>query len=115
ALVIDSRSEPVDRFIGTDVTGLPCPGVALIRSNSIPDLTTLLRRSCFDAVGPFEAGLVYNDWRLWVDVAVRWPIRFVETPLADYRIHGNNTSVGIRATKGYSYILALLESLSEAS
>lgn len=67
----------------------------LIHSNAIPAPTVMVRMKCLKEIGLFDENLVYGDWELWVRLLSHWKGKFINDPLAAYRIHGNNTSVGI--------------------
>lgn len=42
--------------------------------------------------GGFEPGLPFEDWNMWLKLAVRYPIGFVDETVSKYRVHGSNTS-----------------------
>ena len=48
----------------------------------------LMRRSCVDGVGAFEEpNWVIADWQMWVRLALRHQVAYVDEPLVCYRIH----------------------------
>ncbi|MBX6378897.1 MAG: glycosyltransferase, partial [Clostridia bacterium] len=56
--------------------------------------TTLIRRSCFDAVGLFDEELLQShDYDLWVRLSVHTLFGHVPRPLVKYRVHGGNLSL----------------------
>lgn len=63
----------------------------LFHGNFIQVPTVMIRRSCLDAVGEFSpAYRGAQDFDLWLRIARRYPIGFIEQPLACYRKHGAN-------------------------
>ncbi len=67
--------------------------LALIGANKIIASAVLVRRQCFDEVGVFdEAYFGSGDWQMWLRVAERWAVGYVDEPLTFYRVHGANAS-----------------------
>jgi glycosyltransferase involved in cell wall biosynthesis len=66
----------------------------LFLRNRIGILTAVVRRECFDAVGPFNESIPgADDYELWLRIARQFPIAFVGgLPLACYRVHDANVS-----------------------
>ncbi len=52
----------------------------------IPAMATLIRRSCLDAVGPYDESLVFEDVDMWLRLARRYRFAFDSTVSASYRI-----------------------------
>lgn len=67
---------------------------SLLEANHIHGQTVILRRECLVQAGPHDEDLVYSDWELWIRVLARYRVAFLDGPLAYYRIHDTNTSVG---------------------
>jgi len=67
---------------------------ALLKSNFIEMISSVLfRRSIFDEVGGFDAKLrVAEDYELYLRIARGWPICCHSVIVAEYRMHGANTS-----------------------
>jgi glycosyltransferase involved in cell wall biosynthesis len=67
---------------------------ALLKSNFIEMISSVLfRRSIFDEVGGFDATLrVAEDYELYLRIARAWPICCHSVVIAEYRLHGANTS-----------------------
>jgi glycosyltransferase involved in cell wall biosynthesis len=60
----------------------------LIREGFITPSATVVRRDVFDEVGMFdESILVTEDKDLWLRIAARYPIRFINEPLVEMRRH----------------------------
>ncbi len=54
--------------------------------------TAVVSRECLGAVGGFDERFgVCEDWDLWIRVAARYEIDYVDAPLAKYRLHDGNT------------------------
>lgn len=67
--------------------------MALLHANKIIASAAMVRRSCFEEVGGFnEAYFGSGDWEMWLRIAERWPIGYVDEPLTFYRVHGENAS-----------------------
>lgn len=66
----------------------------LILANYIT-LPVMVRRSCHKQAGPFASavGKSSTDWELWLRIALRADLAYTATPLAQYRQHGNSTSL----------------------
>jgi glycosyltransferase involved in cell wall biosynthesis len=68
----------------------------LLQGNFIPNSTVMVLRTIFDKVGLFDEALPAfgsEDWDMWLRVARRYSIHFINQPLAFYRIHTSNTSL----------------------
>lgn len=68
--------------------------VPLLREgNFITNTSVMMRRALFEQLGGFYTGLNgTEDWDLWIRVAERHPIGFVNEPLVKYRFHGGSIS-----------------------
>ncbi|MCB8932186.1 MAG: glycosyltransferase [Fimbriimonadaceae bacterium] len=65
----------------------------LLYQNKIIASAVLARRACFEALGGFnEAYFGSGDWEMWLRIAERWDVGFVDEPLTFYRVHGENAS-----------------------
>ncbi len=81
----DVRGEITDGLSGwvlKELALLTKPGVPASGSSA------LIRRECFDEVGPFDPALSTSaDWDLWRRIACRYAIGMVREPLTSYRLH----------------------------
>lgn len=64
--------------------------LALLRTNFIGTMTTLVRRSCLEAVGPYDESLAYEDWDMWLRLARVCQFAYHPEITALYRIHGKS-------------------------
>jgi glycosyltransferase involved in cell wall biosynthesis len=65
----------------------------MIESNMVACSAAVVRRSCFEAVGVFDADLRFaEDWDMWIRVADRYSFAVVKEPLVQYRLHANSKS-----------------------
>ncbi len=54
--------------------------------NFIPAMTTMIRRSCLDVVGPYDETLVIEDLDMWLRLARHYDFAFDRMVTASYRI-----------------------------
>jgi glycosyltransferase involved in cell wall biosynthesis len=69
---------------------------ALLCGNPIVCSTAVVRRECLDAVGWFDESLTTcgaEDWDVWLRLARRSAIAYLDEPLVYYRQHSYNTSL----------------------
>lgn len=65
----------------------------LVQRNSICTCTVLMRKSALEQAGLFRQELApADDWDLWLRIAARHPIGFVDAVTACYRVHPENES-----------------------
>lgn len=70
----------------------------LTRAVITPTSTLLVRRSCFEAVGPFDDELRYGeDLDMWLRLARQFEFRALPAPLVLYHIHPNALTRNYRA------------------
>jgi len=70
--------------------------------NFIPFPTPLVRRAILEDVGGFDAtlqGVPTEDWDLWVRVAARGEVAYIDESLALYRLHGAQASRNVDALR----------------
>jgi glycosyltransferase involved in cell wall biosynthesis len=58
----------------------------LTERNFIPAMSTLIRISALKAVGGYDEDLVFEDYDMWLRLAERFRIEFLNAELASYRI-----------------------------
>jgi glycosyltransferase involved in cell wall biosynthesis len=58
----------------------------LWEGNFIPAMTTLIRRSCLEAVGKYDERLIYEDWDMWLRLSEAYQFVYSPFPSATYRL-----------------------------
>lgn len=66
---------------------------SLLLGNVIPALTTLVRRSCYEKVGPYDEDLPWEDWDMWMRIARHYTFIYSPEPSARYRVHAKSLSL----------------------
>lgn len=85
-------------YVGPDASGLCAE--QLLSGNRIAPLTVVIRRSCLEQVGVFEPAFEpADDWQLWLRVAARFPLGFLDATVARYRVHDANESKNLLKMK----------------
>ncbi len=71
--------------------------------NTVTTSTVIVRRTCLDTVGLFNPTLpAVEDHELWLRVARRFAIGFLDEPVAEYRRHSKSTTSDLaRLHEGY--------------
>jgi GT2 family glycosyltransferase len=65
----------------------------LYRGNMIGVPSALVRRRCYETVGAeFSASLLFYDYEMWLRLAARYPVGFLEGADASYRVHSTQTT-----------------------
>ena len=62
----------------------------LLLENFIPAPATLVRRDALTPLLPIPAGYRFLDWYLTTGITERWDSYYVDTVVADYRLHSSN-------------------------
>lgn len=88
--IVDQAGEIVGR-LGHERPSTESAGADLFRwlllGYSVPTLSVVVRRDCFDSVGVFDESITYcEDWDLWLRIAGKYPFGHVAQPLACYRV-----------------------------
>jgi GT2 family glycosyltransferase len=94
ATVIDDTGRIVGPGYVRDLSREPDPIPRLLQDNCIWGQTAMIRRECFEKVGLHDESLMYSDWELWIRIAAHYRIAFLPSPVAYYRIHATNSSLG---------------------
>lgn len=93
AYVIDAHGEVTARWCRA---GAQETFECLYDQNFVLNLTVILRRECFAAVGGFDPKLPSTqDYDLWLRLAKRYKFSYVDSCLAKYRLHPQNLSKNI--------------------
>jgi glycosyltransferase involved in cell wall biosynthesis len=59
----------------------------LLARNFIPAGATLVRRECYEEVGPWDESLIYEDWDMWLRIARRYEFALTTRIGVRYRVH----------------------------
>lgn len=81
----------IDKYFKNGVQNADMYFLLLIRP-IIPALTVMVRKKVFDETGGFDEKLVYEDLDMWLRIARKYPLGYIDSPLARYRIHDSNIS-----------------------
>ena len=71
---------------------------ALFRENFIANVSALIRRECFTRLGLLNESrnmITTDDYHMWLRLSLHYPIRYINQPLAIFRIHGHNLSSNV--------------------
>ncbi len=93
--------DPCDRIIGERRLESPQGDVfwRLAREAFMPMSTVAVRTDAFRACGGFVEDRDLSgtaDWELWMRLAARWPVGFVDQTATCIRVHGHNMSADPR-------------------
>lgn len=69
--------------------------VELLEENFICSPTVIARRQAWLETLPVPSGLAFHDWYFTVMMARKWTFRYVDSVLADYRVHPANWHTAI--------------------
>lgn len=112
--IIDKAGHRMPEILRTtDISAESDPFAAMVRRNRIPALTVIVRHECFEQLGMFDETVVYSDWEMWLRIMAHWKVGFVDEPLAEYRVHDFNTSVGIKSELHLRHNLTALIALRQ--
>lgn len=68
----------------------------------------LIKRECIEAVGNFDVRLEScQDYDLWLRLALRYPVQFIDAPLLKYHVHPGKriSAYADKKIQGYEYII----------
>ncbi|MEQ9638590.1 MAG: glycosyltransferase [Alphaproteobacteria bacterium] len=90
--IIDGAGRAISTYaVKPDYRGRCLP--ALARSNGIGLSTVMARTELLRAVGGFDETLdLCEDWELWIRLAERTELDYVDAPLTRYRFHPGNST-----------------------
>ncbi|HRF59316.1 MAG TPA: glycosyltransferase [Fimbriimonadaceae bacterium] len=93
---IDGAGKPIDGSpLGFEFPRTETGDVllSLLYQNKIIASAVLARRECFEHCGVFNpAYFGSGDWEMWLRIAERYEIGYVDERLTFYRVHGENAS-----------------------
>jgi len=73
----------------------------LLKDNFIPAMTTLIRRQCFDTVGPYDETLLYEDFDMWLRISRQFCFSFSPKISAKYRILPTSMTRAVMEKNGW--------------
>lgn len=79
----------------------------LINRCFIPAVTVMIRIDIFKKIGLFDENLYIEDWDMWLRIANKYQIGYIDEYLAYYRRHDNNSSLD--TLKMYNSTIAILK------
>ena len=99
------RQQGADRVFGQRFGFTEAPSFRLLLyGDFIPNSTVVIRRRCYEAVGPLNERrelIAVEDYEYWMRIARRFPIAGISRPLAHYRLReGNLMGDGADIDKG---------------
>jgi hypothetical protein len=91
ALIMDESGRLIrNSFIAAHRALLQMPEgnihTTLWQGNFIPAMTTLIRRACFETVGYFDEELYFEDWDMWLRMALQYEFCYSKDVSARYRM-----------------------------
>jgi hypothetical protein len=110
--LMDDESVLLGGRVGVDLSSDRNPVASLIMTNAVPALTVMARTECINEVGLVDNSLVYSDWDLWLKILARWDVGYIDRPLAKYRVHSSNSSIGISRTHHIRHMKDLMNALA---
>jgi glycosyltransferase involved in cell wall biosynthesis len=74
----------------------------LLVENSIGTSSVLIKKEIFEDSGGFNTDLrALQDWDLWLRIAEKYQVCYVDEPLVYYRVHKSSVSRNVRKTLPY--------------
>ena len=91
-IVREGEKNPMADFfrLGAPARGRVFP--SLVRRNFIPQSSVVVRKQCFQALGPFLEIKMGADYHKWMQISRVYKLDYREEPLFTYTIHGENLS-----------------------
>jgi len=78
----------------------------LLVENSIGTSSVIIKKEVLEEFGGFNTDLrALQDWDLWLRVAEKYPICYIDEALVYYRVHSKSTSRNVRKTLPYHLYL----------
>ena len=90
---MDSDGAPLESSPFAEIGFLPPSGdvfLPLLRYNFMPAMSALIRKSCFEAVGLHDENLAFEDWDIWLRMALKFHFLYAPHTTAKYRVHGGS-------------------------
>jgi len=98
-IVADTNSEAYDNVVDfyTKAWNIHYPEEefgtykTLIKGNYLPAMSSLIRTAAISEVGAWTAGNSVEDWEMWLKLARKYRLLYLDKPVAYYRWHESNT------------------------
>lgn len=84
----------------------------LLLQDFIPSPTPLIRREVFDTVGYFDESpllRIGEDWNMWLRIAAKYHVEFVDQPLARIRTHATSMTGSMDLQYAFRSKLTIIE------
>lgn len=94
--VVDSDSRIVEGLRIIDPVTDPVESLkfeSLVESNPIPAMTAMIRKDVWEECGGYNEHTIIEDLDMWLKIAYRYPIGYINDYLAYYRWHGTNITL----------------------
>ncbi|MBI3240804.1 MAG: glycosyltransferase [Chloroflexi bacterium] len=85
---------------------------SLLLLDFIPCPTPLIRRDVFETAGYFDETDILRmraDWDMWLRIAARYPVGYINCPLARYRVHNASGTSREAVEAAYQSELTVIE------
>ena len=89
--IVDSSARPLSKRTPKRKSGFIFDDLILQRFY-IPAISTLVRRSTYQAIGLFDESLIIEDWDMWLRISSQFSIGYLPLDLAVYRLHADSLS-----------------------
>ena len=87
----------------------------LLQSNIVPQCGSLIHRSVYDHVGEWDCRFQYHEDRdMWMRIAARYPLCFVNKPVGRKRLHDDNVTHNKNWIRNHRLILDVLDATAHA-
>jgi len=97
---IDENGERTGMYLKRKLSNSRDRAEEIFIKDFIPNSSLIIRGSCFDIIGVHdETMLLSEDEDLKIRIADRFPIGYIEIPLAGWRQHGGNKSLLVEKLK----------------
>jgi len=110
---IDGSGQKLPGLFGVDISRDPDPVARMLDQCHVPAMAAVIRRECVENGELFDESLIYSDWELWVRILAHWRLGFVDRPLAMYRVHSHNASIGNKPQTDLQRVLAVMTALRQ--
>lgn len=91
AQMIDANKQPIG-VLGEGIDQQDLKFERLLQENKVIASTAMIRKDILDAVGGFNETIYIEDWELWLRIAIKHQIGFIDEIQGFYRRHDHNMS-----------------------